>query len=144
MKLNNVMTKVVEVVHPDDTLRSAAEKMKEHDIGFLPVCDGEQLVGVLTDRDIILRSTATGTDPDTPIGRDREFITAPVVYCFDDESVEEAAKLMEEKRIRRVAVLSRKDKRLVGIVSLGDIATNGTKRTAAKILEAVSEPVEKA
>jgi len=143
MKIDNVMTKVVEVVHPDDSLQSAAQKMKDCDIGFLPVCDGEEMIGVLTDRDLALRATAEGADPATPIGRGREYITAPVVYCFDDQSVEDAAKLMEANRIRRIAVVSRKDKRLVGIVSLGDIATNGTKRTSSRVLECVSEPPEK-
>lgn len=138
MKLKNIMTREVEVVHPDATLKEAAQKMRVRDIGFLPVCDGDRVLGVVTDRDIILRSTAEGTDPNTRIGQ--EFITSPIVYCFDDEDVEEAAKLMEEHQIRRVAVLSRDDKSLVGVVSLGDIATSGTRKTSAKVLQSVSEP----
>jgi CBS domain-containing protein len=139
MKLKDIMTKEVEVVHPDDSLREAAQKMRVRDIGFLPVCDGDRLVGTVTDRDIVLRSTAEGTDPNTSIGRD--LVTSPVVYCFDDQDVKEAAKLMEQHQIRRVAVLSRGDKRLVGVVSLGDIATNGTKETSAEVLQSVSEPI---
>jgi CBS domain-containing protein len=142
MKLDNVMTKVVEIVRPENSLQAAAQKMKEFDFGFLPVCDGAELIGVLTDRDIIVRATAEGIDPSTLIGRGREFITAPVIYCFDDQSVEEAADLMKEHQIRRLPVLSRKDKRLVGIISLGDIATNGTQKVSAKVLQSVSQPVE--
>src|SRR5688572_1692360 len=124
MKVKDIMTEEVEIVHPDDSLKEAAQKMRDRDIGFLPVCDGDRLVGVVTDRDIAVRSTAEGTDPNTSVGRD--LVTSPVVYCFDDQDLKEAAKLMEEHQIRRVAVLSRADKRLVGVVSLGDIATNGT------------------
>ncbi len=138
MKLKEIMTKEVEVVHPNDSLTEAARKMRVRDIGFLPVCDGDRLVGVVTDRDIVLRSTAEGTNPNTGIGRD--LMTSPIIYCFDDQDVNEAAKLMEEHQIRRVAVVSRDDKRLVGVVALGDIARNGTKETSAEVLQSVSEP----
>ena len=138
MKVQELMTKEVEVVHPDDTLMEAARKMRVRDIGFLPVCDGDRLVGTVTDRDLVVRSVADGIDPKTSLGRD--LVTFPVVYCFDDDSVEDAAKLMEQHQIRRIVVVSRKDKRLVGVVSLGDIATNGTKQTSADVLQSVSEP----
>ena len=138
MKLEEIMTKEVEVVHPNDSLKEAAQKMRVRDIGFLPVCDGDLLLGVVTDRDIILRSTAEGIDPKTRIGE--KFLTSPIVYCFDDDDVEEAAKLMEEHQIRRLVVLSREGKRLVGGVSLGDIATTGKQKTSAKVLLSVSEP----
>jgi CBS domain-containing protein len=138
MKLKDIMTKEVEVVHPNQTLKDAAQKMRIRDIGFLPVSDGDRVLGVVTDRDIILRSTAEGTDPNTTIGQD--FITTPVVYCFEDDDVEDAAKTMEEHQIRRVAILSRDDNRLVGVVSLGDIAKRGTKKTSAEVLQSVSEP----
>ena len=138
MKLKEIMTKEVEVVHPDDSTMEAARKMRNRDIGFLPICDGDRLVGVVTDRDLVLRSTAEGLDPNGSIGRD--LMTSPVVYCFDDQDVKEAAKLMEEHQIRRVVVLDHKDKRLVGVVSLGDIARNDTKKTSAEVLQSVSEP----
>jgi CBS domain-containing protein len=138
MKVKEIMTKEVEILHPDDSWKEAAQKMRVRNVGFLPVFDDDRLVGVLTDRDIVLRSTAEGTNPNTSIGRD--WITSPVVYCFDDQDVEEAAKLMEEHQVRRVTVLSRDDERLVGVVSLGDIATNSTKETSAEVLEKVSEP----
>jgi CBS domain-containing protein len=138
MKVKDIMTTEVEIVHPDDSFKQAAQQMRDRDIGFLPVCDGDRLVGVVTDRDITLRSTAEGTDPNTNIGRD--LMTSPVVYCFDDQDIEEAAALMEEHQIRRVAVLSREDKQLVGVLSLGDIARNSTKKVSAEVLESVSEP----
>jgi CBS domain-containing protein len=138
MKVKEIMTKEVEILHPDDSLKEAAQKMRVRNVGFLPVCDGDRLVGVLTDRDITLRAMAEGMNPNTRI--DRDLITSPIIYCFDDQDVEEAAKLMEDHQIRRVAVLSRGDKRLVGVVSLGDIATNSTKEMSAEVLEKVSEP----
>lgn len=138
MKVKEIMTKEVEILHLEDSWKEAAQKMRVHNIGFLPVFDGDRLVGVLTDRDIVLRSTAEGTDPNKSIGRD--WITSPVVYCFDDQDVEEAANLMEEHQVRRVTVLSREDERLAGVVSLGDIATNSTNKTSGDVLQGVSEP----
>lgn len=138
MKVKEIMTKEVDILHPDNSWKEAAQKMRVRNVGFLPVFDGDRLVGVLTDRDIVLRSTAEGTNPNTSIGRD--WITSPVVYCFEDQDVEEAAKLMEEHQIRRVAVLSRDGERLVGVVSLGDLATNSTRETSAEVLQSVSEP----
>ena len=137
MKVKELMTQEVEIVHPDDSLMEAAQKMRVRDIGFLPVCDGDRLVGTVTDRDLVLRSLAEGMDPRASIGRD--LVTSPVIYCYDDDSVEDAAKLMEGHQIRRIVVVSRKDKRLVGVVSLGDIATNGTEKTSAEVLQSVSE-----
>src|SRR5687768_8820134 len=96
MKVKQIMTKEVDILHPDNSWKEAAHKMRVRNVGFLPVFDGDRLVGVLTDRDIVLRSTAEGTNPNTSIGRD--WITSPVVYCFEDQAVEEAAKLMEEHR----------------------------------------------
>lgn len=138
MKVKEIMTKEVDILHPDNSWKEAAQKMRVRNVGFLPVFDGDRLVGVLTDRDIVLRSTAEGTNPNRSIGRD--WITSPVVYCFEDQDVEEAAKLMEEHQIRRVAVMSRDGERLVGVVSLGDLATNSTRETSAEVLQSVSEP----
>jgi CBS domain-containing protein len=138
MKVKELMTKEVEVVHPDDSLMEVARKMRIRDTGFLPVCDGDRLVGSVTDRDLVLRAIAEGIDPKTSLGRD--LVTSPIVYCYDEDSVEEAAKLMEQHQIRRIVVVGRKDKRLAGVLSLGDIATNGTKETSAEVLQSVSEP----
>ena len=138
MKISDVMTSEVEVVHPDATLREAAEKMKALDVGPLPVCDGQRLLGMVTDRDITVRATAEGKDPNTtPV---RDVMTASVVYCYADQDVSEAANLMEREQIRRIVVLDRA-KNLVGVVSLGDLATGGASRKlTGKALEGVSEP----
>lgn len=120
MQLREVMTPHVEVIHPDATLREAAQKMKQLDVGPIPVCDGDRIQGMLTDRDITIRATAEGRDPNNT--RVREVMTPDVVYCFEDQDVQQAADLMEERQIRRLIVLNR-EKKLVGIVSLGDLAT---------------------
>ena len=138
MKLRDVMTPRVEVVHPDATIQEAARKMKDLDVGPIPVCDGDRLVGMLTDRDITVRATAEGRDPTRT--RVREVMSEGVQYCFEDDDVRAAAETMQRAQIRRLVVLNR-DKRLVGIVSLGDLAvTPGAKDEAAEALEEVSEP----
>lgn len=138
MQVKDIMTPQVEVIHPDATLTEAAEKMSRLGVGPLPVCDDEQLVGMITDRDITVRATAKGSDPNMITVH--EVMTPEVVYCMEDQSVETAAEMMEMLQIRRVLVLNH-DMRLVGIVSLGDLAveTRGQK-LAGETLEGVSEP----
>jgi CBS domain-containing protein len=138
MKLSEIMTRQVEIIQTDDSLQSAAKKMRDRDIGFLPVCDGETLMGVLSDRDLTIRALADGMDVNVMLGRD--LMTTPAIYCFEDQDVSEAAKIMEENQIRRLVVLSRDDKRLVGVISLGDLARNGTVDFSGKVLQRVSEP----
>lgn len=113
------MTRDVVLVSPDTSLKDAAAKMRETDSGFLPVGENDRLVGTLTDRDIAIRAVAEGHDPNATKVRDA--MSEHVVYCFDDQEHDEAARLMAEKQIKRLAVLNR-DKRLVGVVSLGDVA----------------------
>ncbi|MBE3119191.1 MAG: CBS domain-containing protein [Candidatus Atribacteria bacterium] len=138
MKVNEIITHDPEVIRPETALIEAAQKMKSMDIGMLPVCDGDRLVGVITDRDITVRGVAQGYDPKT--ARVQEVMTPEVIYCFDDEDVKEAAKKMKEKQVRRLPVLNR-EKRLVGIVSLGDLAVRtGKEKLAGEVLERVSEP----
>jgi CBS domain-containing protein len=140
MQVHEIMTSHIEVIHPDATLKEAAEKMSHLDIGPLPVCDGQRLVGMLTDRDITIRATAKGCDPKTT--RVREAMTPEVVYCFEDQDVKTAAQMMEMRQIRRVPVVNR-NKELVGIVSLGDLAVEtGDRALAGETLEHVSEPAE--
>lgn len=140
MQLKDVMTRGVEVVPPDTMLKEAAEKMRKLDVGPLPVCDGERLLGMLTDRDITVRAVAEGCNPTTT--KVREVMTPDIIYCFEDQDVREAARLMENHQIRRLPILSR-EKRLVGIVSLGDLAVGtGDQKLAGKVLEQVSEPAE--
>lgn len=138
MKLSEIMTRQVQVIQPDDSLQSAAKKMRDHDIGFLPVCDGETLMGVLSDRDITIRALADGMDVNVMLGRD--LMTTPAIYCYEDQDVSEAARIMEENQIRRLVVLSRDDNRLVGVISLGDLARNGTLDLSGKVLQRVSQP----
>src|SRR4051812_30547984 len=110
------MTRGVAVVAPDDSIQGVAHKMAYADVGFIPVCDGSRLVGVVTDRDLAIRGTAAGKGVDTAV---RDVMTEDIVYCFEDDEVERVARLMKEREIRRVLVVDR-DKRLVGVVSLGD------------------------
>ena len=138
MKLSEIMTRDVVVMQPDDSLQSAAKKMRDRNIGFLPVCDGEELLGVISDRDLTIRALADGMDVNIMLGRD--LMTAPAIYCYDDQDVSEVAKIMEENQIRRLVVLSRDDKRLVGVVSLGDLARNESADRSGKVLQKVSEP----
>ena len=138
MKINEIITPAPEVIRPDALLIDAAQKMKSLDVGMLPVCDGERLVGVITDRDITVRGVALGRDPQTT--RVDLVMTPQIIYCFDDEDVKDVAKTMEEKQVRRLPVLNRA-KRLVGIVSLGDLAVRtGKEKLAGEVLERVSEP----
>jgi CBS domain-containing protein/sporulation protein YlmC with PRC-barrel domain len=138
MPIKAIMTREVEVVHPEGTLREAAQKMATLDVGPLPVCKGDEIVGMLTDRDITVRATAEGRDPKTT--KVYEVMTPEIVFAYEDEDVSDAAQLMAEHQIRRLVVLDR-DKRLVGIVSLGDLAVHtGDTRQAGETLEGVSDP----
>jgi CBS domain-containing protein len=138
MKVSDIMTREVEVLSPEATLQDAARRMKELDVGSLPVCDGERLVGMLTDRDIVVRAVAEARD-----GREtrvRDVMSAEVRYVFEDQDVDEGAELMEEHQIRRLPALDR-NKRLVGIISIGDIAVRTSDDAlSGAALEGVSEP----
>ena len=138
MKIIEIMTREVEIVQPDDTVQLAARKMRDRDVGFLPVCDGDILMGVLTDRDLTIRALAEGMD--TAVMLSRDLMTTPAIHGFDDQDVSEAARLMEENQIRRLVILSREDESVVGIISLGDIARHGTTRLSGQVLQRVSEP----
>jgi len=138
MKVNEVMTRRAECTRPEATLQEAAERMRALDVGSLPVCENDRLVGMLTDRDIIVRSIPEGHDPRKDHVRD--VMTPELFYCFEDQDVTEVARLMKEKQVRRLPVLSR-DKRLAGIVSLGDLAVEaGNEQLAGEALERISEP----
>jgi CBS domain-containing protein len=131
-----VMTPGTQTVEPDQSVQEAAQLMAELDTGALPVGEDDRLVGMLTDRDIAIRVTAEGKDPaETPV---REVMTPDVRYCFEDEDVEHVAENMAEQQLRRLPVVSR-DKRLVGIVSLGDIATSQPARVSGAALRGISQ-----
>ncbi|HEX7076752.1 MAG TPA: CBS domain-containing protein [Hyphomicrobiaceae bacterium] len=139
MIISEVMTREVEVISPDASLREAARKMDELNVGVLPVCDGQRLVGMITDRDITVRATSIGESPD--VTRVDEVMSEEVWWCYEDEDVEDVARRMGEKQIRRMPVIDH-DHMLVGIVALGDLATDrapGTQRALRKISEP-SEP----
>jgi len=133
------MTCAVECIRPSASLQEAAAKMKSLDVGALPVCgDADHLAGMITDRDMTVRSAAGGESP----GKIKvaDVMTPELLYCFEDSSVEDAALLMKQKQVRRLVVLNN-DKRLVGIIALGDLdVETGNNRLAGETLEAVSEP----
>ena len=141
MKIRDVMTQPVEIINASAPAVEAAAKMRELDVGSLPVCDGDRLQGLLTDRDIALRLVAAGLDANTTtVG---EIMTPDVTYCFDDQTLDEAAVLMEAHQIRRLPILNR-DKKLIGVLSLGDLSvrTAGTedRELAEEVLNEISEP----
>ncbi len=122
MQLKEIMTHKVEVISPDASLQEAAQRMRASNIGALPVCDGNRIVGILTERDLIARGIAEGRDPKTI--RVHEVMTPELIVCFEDQESAQALRLMQERQIRHLAVLSR-DHRLVGIISLRDVAEPG-------------------
>jgi CBS domain-containing protein len=136
MKVSEVMTADVETVKPDQTIREAASFMLRGDAGSIPVCDGERLQGMITDRDIAVRAVAEGRGPDTPV---TEIMTGEVIYAFEDDDVEDVAAQMSQAQVRRLPIVSREDRRLVGIVSLGDLSNAGEHDVAALALDGITE-----
>jgi CBS domain-containing protein len=134
----SVMTRDVTVTRPDSSVQEAARVMRQLDVGSVPVCTGRKLVGMLTDRDIAVRLVAEGRDPaSTPAS---DIMTPGVIYLYDDQSVQEAADTMSAHQIRRLPIVNR-DKELVGIVALGDLAVDVTDdQLGGDVLEGVSEP----
>jgi CBS domain-containing protein len=135
MKVKDVMSRDVRVGNPGQSVREAAKLMADMDIGALPVAENDRLVGMITDRDIVVRAVAHGRGGDATIA---DVMTREVLYCFDDEELDDVARNMGDVQVRRLPVVSR-DKRLVGIVSLGDLARS---EDAAKVGEAVSHVSE--
>jgi CBS domain-containing protein len=136
MKISKIMHRDVEVIAPNKTLRDAALAMKRLDAGVLPVGEHDKLVGMITDRDIAIRGIAEGKGLDSKV---RDVMSHEVKYCFEDEEVEHVAENMAELQVRRLPVVNR-DKRLVGIVSLGDLATEGSLPKTARALHGISQP----
>ena len=139
MQVKEIMTTGVECARPAASIRDAAIRMRDLSVGSLPVCDHrDRLVGIVTDRDLVIRALAEGVDPQTT--RVDEVMTSGVEYCFEDQDVAKAADLMKQKQIRRLLVLNR-EKKLKGIVSLGDVAVKGRNdRISGDALEQVSQP----
>ncbi len=136
MKVEDVMTRDVAVADPEQTIQQAARLMCELDVGVLPVAEDEKLVGMITDRDIAIRAVAQGLEPQTKVG---EVMTSEVKYCFCDQDLNEVSDNMADIQVRRLPVVNR-DKRLVGILALGDIATSSDNECAAEALAGISRP----
>jgi CBS domain-containing protein len=136
MRISEAMTSDVCIVSPDQTIGDAAKQMAGLDIGALPVGKDGRLVGMITDRDIVVRGVAAGRAPSTKVS---EIMSNEVLYCYEDEEVEDVAVNMAEAKLRRLPVLDR-SKRLVGIVSLGDIALADGPESSGEALCAISAP----
>jgi CBS domain-containing protein len=136
MKVSNCMTNDVQIANPDQTIREVAQVMARLDAGSMPVGDNDRLVGMITDRDIAIRGIAAGKGPNAKV---RDVMSPDVKYCFDDEEIDEVLHNMGDLQVRRLPVLNR-DKRLVGIISLGDLATSGKTGDAGEALSGISKP----
>lgn len=137
MKIRDAMTRDVRMVRPDQTLREAAQLMAQMDIGALPVQDNDRLVGMITDRDIAVRAVAEGKGAEALVS---DAMTGEIKYCYEDQTVEEVTQNMGEQRVRRLPVMDR-NKRLVGILSLGDLAREETSQDeAGEALGGISRP----
>jgi CBS domain-containing protein len=120
MQLREIMTTDVEVIRPETCVSEAAQKMRSLDVGALPVCEGERLVGMVTDRNITIRAAAYGHDPNTtPV---RDYMSSDLICCFEDQDIKEAEELMRQRRVRRLPILTR-EKQIAGIVALDDLAS---------------------
>jgi CBS domain-containing protein len=137
MKVADCMSRDVQTVKPDQPIREAAQFMLRADAGSMPVCDGERIVGMITDRDIAVRAVAEGRGPDTPVS---EAMTGEIHVCFDDDEIEEVAMKMSDAQVRRFPVISRGDKKLVGIVSLGDLSRSDQADAASVALGGITDP----
>jgi len=137
MQISQLMNKNVRIVRPDANVRQAAQEMKALDVGALPVCDGQNLLGMVTDRDIAIRAVAENKDAQNT--KVSDIMSPEVIWCFDDASTEEVAAKMADHQVRRIPVVDRK-KKLVGVVSLADLATSQQDAdTKADTIEGVSE-----
>ena len=136
MRVTDVMSRNVKLTSPSDTIREAARVMAQIDAGALPVAENDRLVGMITDRDIAIRAVAEGKSPGTNVA---EVMSCEVLFCFEDDDLEEVSRNMADRKVRRMPVLDR-EKRLVGIVSLGDLARNEEPSTAGRTISEISQP----
>ncbi len=132
--ISEIMSKDVRVLKPEDSLQTAAQTMNKMNVGAIPVCDGNRLVGMITDRDIIVRGVAYGQSSNTSI---QTIMSGDVSWCFEDDQIEDVSEKMSDIQVRRIPVVNHK-KELVGIVSLGDLAARHSSQTAAKPLKNIS------
>ena len=136
MRVSEAMTRGVKLCTPGQTIREVARTMAEIDAGAMPVGENDRLIGMITDRDIAIRAVAEGKGPDTPV---REVMSEHIHYCYDDEELDDVAQNMGDIRVRRLPVVNR-DKRLVGILSLGDVARTEGGETVGDAVVGVSQP----
>ncbi|HJQ62423.1 MAG TPA: CBS domain-containing protein [Burkholderiales bacterium] len=136
MRVSEAMSRDVRVANPDQTIRDAARIMNEIDAGVLPVGENDRLVGMITDRDIAVRAVAEDKPPSTKV---RDVMSREVLYCYDDQDLDEVAMNMGDEQVRRMPVVNR-EKRLVGIVSLGDVAQTGNATTTGRAVADISSP----
>ena len=136
MKVSEIMTRDVRLLSPDQTIREAASLMADIDVGSLPVGDNDRLVGMITDRDIVIRAVAQGKSADTKVA---DVMSKEILYCVDTDEIDDVARNMGKAQVRRLPVVN-SDKRLVGIVSLGDLARNDDPATIGRTVSRVSTP----
>ncbi len=136
MKVSDIMTRDVRLLNPNQTIREAASLMADIDAGALPVGDNDRLVGMITDRDIAVRAVAQGRSADTKVA---DVMSKEMLYCFDTDDIDDVARNMGKAQVRRLPVLNR-DKRMVGIISLGDLARNDDPTTIGRTVSRVSTP----
>ena len=136
MEVKEVMTSNVRLATPDQTISESARIMAECDSGVVPVYQDDRLVGMVTDRDIVVRAVANNLSPSTPV---REVMSQEVLYCYEDEDIEQVAKNMAKNQIRRLPVLNR-SKRLVGIVSIGDLSKSARPHATGEAIAEISKP----
>lgn len=136
-KLKDLMSRDVKVIGPEMSIGEAAMQMREGDFGMLPVGEDDRMIGTISDRDIAIRAVAEGKDSETKV---RDVMSDGIAWAYEDDSVDKAVKIMSERQVRRLPVVDR-DKRLVGIVALGDFAVDATQiRPAAEALSEISKP----
>ena len=136
MRVQEAMSRDVRVANPGQSIRDVARMMEEIDAGAMPVGENDRLVGMITDRDIAIRAVAQGMGPDTPV---RYVMSKDVKYCYEDEDLEHVAKNMSELQVRRLPVVNR-DKRLVGIISLGDLSRRESAECLGEAIAGISAP----
>jgi CBS domain-containing protein len=134
MKIASIMTTDVTIISPDESIQSATNKMEALDCGFLPVGENDKLVGTITDRDIALRAVGKGKAPDCRVG---DVMSTDIKYCYEDQEVSEVSANMGEQQVRRLPVVNR-DKRLVGIVSIGDLSQVALREDIGAALRKIS------
>ena len=136
MKVREIMSKDCKVIDPNTTFQEAAKIMRDKDVGCLPIGEHDRLVGIITDRDLVVRGLVNGKDVQS--AKVKDAMTPKCLYCFEEDTIEEASENMAKNQVRRLPVLN-STKRLVGVISLGDLCCKGSKQTAAEALESISK-----